>query len=240
MNTPPLKMFVTLFIWLSIYECCSIYDTHAIILARGGSKGIRNKNLLPFNGTTLLGHIIQIVKETKKFSAIWISTDSENIEGEAIKHGALVYKRMPYFAQDSSTSVEAIKEFLYKNKFVKKFALFQCTSVFLKPSYIKEAVKKFRIHPCVFAVKRSHKLRWKELNHQMLTPLNFNPKRRPRRQDWKGELEETGMFYFSNRNLIYQNLLQNDWCAVVEIETRDSIEIDSLIDYQIAQCIMKN
>jgi len=39
-------------------------------------------------------------------------------------------------------------------------------------------------------------------------PLNFNPKRRPRRQDWDGELLENGMFYFATKNLINYGLLQ--------------------------------
>ncbi|XP_061399196.1 N-acylneuraminate cytidylyltransferase A [Musca vetustissima] len=123
--------------------------------------------------------------------------------------GALVYRRMSYFAQDHSSSLEAIKEFLYKNSFVNRFALFQCTSIFLNRHYIDEAVSKFRSSSCVFAVKRSHKLKWIEHNRS-IKPLNFDPRRRPRRQDWTGELEETGMFYFSNRLLVSRNLLQNE------------------------------
>lgn len=41
-------------------------------------------------------------------------------------------------------------------------------------------------------------------------PLNFNPKNRPRRQDWNGELVETGMFYFSKRKLVEDGYFQND------------------------------
>lgn len=41
--------------------------------------------------------------------------------------------------------------------------------------------------------------------------INFDPKMRPRRQDWSGELIETGMFYFMRRNLIeIHGVLQND------------------------------
>ncbi|KAI8114715.1 N-acylneuraminate cytidylyltransferase [Lucilia cuprina] len=87
------------------------------------------------------------------FENIWVSTDSDVIEMEALKHGALVYRRLHVFAQDHSSSLEAIKEFLNKHNFVKKFALFQCTSVFLKEKYIIEAVHKFNFHPCVFAAK---------------------------------------------------------------------------------------
>jgi N-acylneuraminate/3-deoxy-D-glycero-D-galacto-nononate cytidylyltransferase len=41
-----------------------------------------------------------------------------------------------------------------------------------------------------------------------ITPLNLNPRKRPRRQDWNGELVENGMFYFSRRNLILNGVIQ--------------------------------
>lgn len=60
--------------------------------------------------------------------------------------------------------------------------------------------------------KRSWKLRWQQNTHSnYVTAINFNPMHRPRRQDWNGELIETGMFYFMRRHLIENNgLLQND------------------------------
>lgn len=59
---------------------------------------------------------------------------------------------------------------------------------------------------------RSFKLRWKQVSNstQLIQPINFDPKNRPRRQDWAGELVETGMFYFARKQLIKnQGLLQN-------------------------------
>jgi len=38
--------------------------------------------------------------------------------------------------------------------------------------------------------------------------INFNPKKRPRRQDWAGELVENGMFYFTRRHLIHNGVIQ--------------------------------
>lgn len=44
-----------------------------------------------------------------------------------------------------------------------------------------------------------------------LRPINFDIKHRPRRQNWNGELIETGMFYFARRRLIERyGLLQNE------------------------------
>ncbi|XP_065361989.1 N-acylneuraminate cytidylyltransferase [Calliphora vicina] len=217
----------------------TLNDTHAIILARGGSKGIKNKNLLRFNGNSILGGTIQTIKNSGIFENIWVSTDSDLIEMEAIKYDALVYRRLHVFAQDHSSSLEAVREFLYKHTFVKKFALFQCTSVFLKEKYIVEAFNKFKSCPCVFAAKRSHKLRWKQLGHNLILPLNFNPTQRPRRQDWEGEFYETGMFYFSTKQLVSKNSLQNNRCAIIEVDAQDAIEIDNLNDFKMAQCMLE-
>lgn len=58
---------------------------------------------------------------------------------------------------------------------------------------------------------RSHKLRWQIREDEVVVPLNFNPAHRPRRQDWPGELIETGMFYFSTRHLVEEEQrFQND------------------------------
>lgn len=42
----------------------------------------------------------------------------------------------------------------------------------------------------------------------MTEPLNLNPAKRPRRQDWDGELYENGSFYFAKRHLIEMGYLQ--------------------------------
>lgn len=41
-------------------------------------------------------------------------------------------------------------------------------------------------------------------------PLNFDPQRRPRRQDWNGELVENGMVYVAKRSLLLRGLFQNE------------------------------
>jgi N-acylneuraminate/3-deoxy-D-glycero-D-galacto-nononate cytidylyltransferase len=43
-----------------------------------------------------------------------------------------------------------------------------------------------------------------------LKALNFDPKNRPRRQDWSGELIESGMFYIAKRELLEAGVFQND------------------------------
>lgn len=62
-------------------------ETVAIIPARGGSKGIINKNLRLVNGLPLIAHSIQIAK-LSNFSRVLVFTDSEEIKDTAIDFGA--------------------------------------------------------------------------------------------------------------------------------------------------------
>lgn len=65
-------------------------------------------------------------------------------------------------------------------------------------------------HFFVILYFRSWQLRWQQVVNQLL-PINFDRENRPRRQDWRGELIETGMFYFSRRKLIEQmGVFQNE------------------------------
>ncbi|XP_044317520.1 N-acylneuraminate cytidylyltransferase A [Drosophila rhopaloa] len=220
-------------------ELCSKNDIHALILARGGSKGIKLKNLAEVGGLSLLARTIITIKDSSCFKHIWVSTDDKRIAIEAQKYGAIVHHRPEKFARDDTPSIHAITEFLGVHKGIQDFALFQCTSVFLKTKYIQEAVRKFETHDCVFAAKRSHYLRWKMVD-DILVPAEFDLNARPRRQDWKGDIVETGMFYFSRRQLINSGLLQNNRCSIVEIDVKDGLEIDSNHDLTLAKYIFSS
>ncbi|EDW95246.2 N-acylneuraminate cytidylyltransferase A [Drosophila yakuba] len=220
-------------------ENCLDNDIHALILARGGSKGIKLKNLAEVGGSSLLARTIMTIKNSTCFQHIWVSTDDKRIAMEAQKYGAIIHRRPEKYARDDTPSLHAISEFLDVHRSIQDFALFQCTSVFLKAKYIQEAVRKFASHDCVFAAKRSHYLRWKVVDGELM-PAEFDLSARPRRQDWQGDIVETGMFYFSRRNLVNSGLLQNSRCSIVEIDAKDSLEIDSDHDLTLAKYILSS
>lgn len=126
------------------HGCCH-FDTFkeqhvaALILARGGSKGIPQKNLAKINGTTLLKRSITAIHEFGStyvmltfplifcnkyfsslcilrwfitgFSSIWVSTDSAHIAKEASMSGAEVHWRSPESATDTAPTVVGVQEF---------------------------------------------------------------------------------------------------------------------------------
>ena len=62
----------------------------ALICARGNSRGIKNKNLLKFKNTTLLGNSIKQAFSSKYINKVIVSTDSQKIAKESLKNRAEV------------------------------------------------------------------------------------------------------------------------------------------------------
>jgi hypothetical protein len=66
----------------------------ALILARGGSKGIKLKNIQRIDGISLLGISLTELQIVKTFESIWVSTDHEEIAKEAEKCLFSIYQRV--------------------------------------------------------------------------------------------------------------------------------------------------
>jgi CMP-N,N'-diacetyllegionaminic acid synthase len=79
----------------------------AIIPARGGSKGLPNKNILPLNGHPLIAYSIEASLRVNAISRTIVSTDSNEIASVAKQYGAEVpFLRPAEFAQDLSTDLD--------------------------------------------------------------------------------------------------------------------------------------
>jgi CMP-N-acetylneuraminic acid synthetase len=75
-----------------------------LICARGGSKGLPNKNIKPLGGIPLIGISIKIAKQVNRIDRIIVSTDSKEIAQVAKKYGAEVpFMRPEELAKDNSS-----------------------------------------------------------------------------------------------------------------------------------------
>jgi len=219
-------------------------STHiaGLILARGGSKGIPLKNLVPLGKKPLISWAIGAMQEFGKFDSIWVSTDHSGISECAQALGAKVFNRCSENAADSSTSISAVQEFLGQHQEVDVLCLIQCTSPFIQPDFLDSGYKLLlQGYEAVFSVTRDKKYRWKSVDlskTESTTPINFNPSSRQRRQDIQGEVVENGMFYFTSRKLLEDGVFQGGRCGYVEVPTEYSLEIDSILDLAVAEQIL--
>lgn len=111
--------------------------------------------------------------------------------------------------------------------------MIQVTSPLQQVRYFKEAYDKMMNGAeSVFSAYVDKSLRWT----QKLTPLNFDHKKRPRRQDWDGELVESGHFYFARTGLLMKGLFQSTSHGdVVILPPEICIELDYLYQWPIAE-----
>ena len=89
---------------------------HALITARGGSKGLPKKNLRKINGISLVENSINIAKSSGSFKEIFCSSDSKEILALA-KKNSICINRPKRLAGDKSTSESVVKHYL---KFLRK------------------------------------------------------------------------------------------------------------------------
>ena len=81
------------------------------ICARGGSKGVKNKNIRLINSKPLIAYTIEQAKESKLFEHVVISTDSDEIADISKKYGAEVFfKRDARMASDTAGKLEVIRD----------------------------------------------------------------------------------------------------------------------------------
>jgi len=81
----------------------------AVITARGGSKGVPNKNIRPIGGRPLLDYSIEVGKRCKHVSRTVVTTDSEAIKDVAVRAGADVpFLRPAELATDTATQEDTI------------------------------------------------------------------------------------------------------------------------------------
>ena len=75
----------------------------SFIFARGGSKGIKNKNIKSFCGKPLIEYSIKVAKEIDRIDECFVSTDSLKIAEISKKLGAQIILRPSQLAEDNSS-----------------------------------------------------------------------------------------------------------------------------------------
>jgi len=115
----------------------------AIIPARKGSKGLKNKNILKIKGKSLLEHAIINAKESKYIDFIAVSTDSKKIQSIAKKNNVNCEKLRPKkISGDKSSTYDAIKHTLKNIKFKPDYIVeLQPTYIFRKTETIDKAIE---------------------------------------------------------------------------------------------------
>ena len=84
-----------------------------VVPARGGSKGIPRKNIVPLAGKPLLAYTIEAALQAERLTRVVVSTDDEEIAAVAQQWGADVpFRRPDELASDTALSLPVVQHAL--------------------------------------------------------------------------------------------------------------------------------
>ena len=212
----------------------------AVIPARGGSKGVPDKNLRHVGGRTLLARSVAVVSASRFDPTVVVSTDSPRIAAEAERAGAGVVTRPPALATDQAPSEDALLHALEMHPQVDVLVLLQCTSPFLTTEELDRTIATVVEGGAevAFTAVASHGFLWERHADDTVTGINHDARERLRRQDRPVELLETGAAYVMHAEGFKQARHRFFGRTVaVEVDPRRAMEIDTPEDLEIARAL---
>lgn len=131
----------------------------AIIGARSGSKGIKDKNIVDLAGKPLIVHSIETALAVPEVDRVIVSTDSEEYGSIAWKCGAEVVLRPSKIAQDDTPDYPWIKH-LIKNsqRKAKLLVLLRPTTPLRDPKVVSRAIKVFLLANEATSMRSVHQM----------------------------------------------------------------------------------
>lgn len=224
----------------------------AVILARGGSKGIPRKNVKPIAGKPLIVWTINAAKEAGIFTHIIVSTDDDEIAGTALLYGAKApFIRPAELAGDAVFSRDALKhavvecEKIYGVKYDYVVEL-PCVAPLRKGKHIVEAVTKLvetgaDSVTSVCMMQDKHPVRMKRIVDDTLRDFcsEFPEGEGSRRQDLEPCYIRNGAIYSMTRDCIVEKFSRHGAvCRPYVMAEESSVNIDTMLDFKLAEVLL--
>ena len=218
----------------------------AIIPARSGSKGLKDKNIIDLCGKPLIAYSIEAALETSLFDHVIVSTDSEHYAEIAQHYGAEVMMRGEALSNDKATTFMVLEDIL-KNRLqesIDYFVLLQPTSPLRTSKHITEAIEKFeaKIENFDFLVSM------KEAEHAkvLVNPIDDDESLKYfdtdfsnyRRQRYKDYSPNGAIFIAKPDSYLEQKHFFGAKALSYIMSAEDSVDIDGALDLIIAKSII--
>jgi len=225
----------------------------SIIPARGGSKGIPNKNIKLLCGKPLLQFTSEVAQKSKYISKLILSSDDDAIIKVGQSLGLKVpFKRPSSLAGDKSPTIDVVKHALQffeeKGEKYDAVCLLQVTSPFRSVKFLDKAIETF------MASKTDALISVIEVPHEFNPHWTFMPNVYgnleiatgdkniiTRRQDLPKSYHRDGSIYLTKTSTILKdNSLYGNSISYVVSDEKFHVNIDTLEDWEKAEIICKS
>ncbi|WP_143315073.1 acylneuraminate cytidylyltransferase family protein [Clostridium sp. HBUAS56017] len=222
----------------------------AIIPARSGSKGLRNKNIKLLNGKPLMAYTIEAAKKSNIFDKIVVSTDSEEYADIAKSYGASIPFIRPQFLSGDEVSTEDVIVNLlsYYESIGEKFQYFMLLQPTSPLRSSKDILKSLELlmeksADAVISVCQC------DYSPLLMTKLDGDTRldgflkgiKKVRRQDLELYYRINGAIYLCNVKyyLRYRDFYKQN-CFAYKMDKYNSIDIDDIYQFKLAELLLKD
>jgi len=224
-----------------------IMRVDAVILARGGSKGLPNKNIVEFCGKPLLWWTIRNCLESELIQNVWVSSDSPKILEVARQSDALPIDRPANLSDDFASSevawLHAVEFIESDSNKVDAILAPQVTSPIREASDFDRGIIKFedgQFDSMFSACVSDDLFLWCCNSEGKLEPVNYDHRDRKRRQDVSHSYVENGSFYIFRPCVLKKSLNRlGGKIGVTCMESWKGFEIDNEIDLRVCEAVMQ-
>lgn len=208
----------------------------AVIPARKGSQGLKNKNLLKIDNKTLIERTIEFAIESKLFSRIILTTDYDNINNDNIE----LRKRPKELAKENTTMVEVINDVIENCNISREdnIILLQPTSSFRNKKDLKKVIEQLRFFESSITVKEveiNTELIFSSKNKNELKTKNIDNKKTNRQFNEIKYIPNGNIFGIRVRDFIVNNSFYGKTIGYVEQFGKYNIDINKKEDLLLAK-----
>ena len=227
--------------------------TYACIFARSGSKGMVNKNIQQFSGKPLISWTIELALKVKQINEVFVSTDSEEIAEIARMAGATIpFIRPSELATDTSPEWHSWQHFIKyltdkDGKLPEVFLSLPATSPLRSTIDVENCLNEFKKGRADFVVGITPSERNPYFNmvkkgeDNQVNLVIQQGEKYSRRQDTPEIFDLTTVCYVGKPSIILtKNSIFEGKVAGVEIPRERAIDIDTELDFQIAEFLFKS
>lgn len=209
----------------------------ALVAVRSGSMRVKNKNLRPFAGSSLLEVKLEQLKRIKNLDGIIVNSNDDQMLEIARSKGCEAVKRDEYYASNTVSMSDVYKN-MAENCDCDVIAYINATNPLLKDETIEKAIEAFKQMEEYDSLNSAHLV--KEFMFKDNMPINYDLKNQPRSQDLPDYYAlNFAINIISKEKMIEcKNVVGNKpWIyGIDEIEATD---IDNPIDFDFAEFVYK-
>jgi N-acylneuraminate cytidylyltransferase len=216
----------------------------ALIPARSGSKSIKNKNIKLFLKKPLIYWSLLALENSRTIDQIFIAIDDNKYEKIIRKFNfkkVKIFNRSKKTSKDSSQTEEELLEFINKKNLKTNDYIFlvQPTNPYVQSHEFDKAYKLLRKSKknSLLSTVHSKVFFWNKNG----VPLNYDLRKRPRRQNNQGIFIENGAFYINTvKNILKtKNRLTKPIC-IFKMQNQTLLELDEPNDWILGEFIKRN